>query len=88
MRIQASLVHGTNLVVLQVFAGYSHEAIIPTLPTDYDDAAAFYRRRREGETIRKLRLSHRLRRHKLAFPFFTTTRTSVLARYTELLIDL
>ncbi len=30
-------------------------AIIPTLPTDYDDAAALYRRcRREGETVRKL----------------------------------
>lgn len=30
-------------------------AIIPTLSTDYDDAAALYRRcRREGETVRKL----------------------------------
>ena len=30
-------------------------AIIPTLSTDYDDAATLYRRcRREGETVRKL----------------------------------
>ena len=30
-------------------------AVIPTRPTDYDNAAALYRRcRREGETVRKL----------------------------------
>ena len=30
-------------------------AVIPTQPTDYDDAAALYRRcRRQGETVRKL----------------------------------
>lgn len=30
-------------------------AVIPTLPADYDDAAALYRRcRRQGETVRRL----------------------------------
>lgn len=57
-----------DAVRMEVLAGARDEAhlsslrrllaratVVPTRPTDYDDAAALYRRcRREGETVRKL----------------------------------
>ena len=107
IRVDVLLAHDIvicDAVRMEVFAGARDEshlqslrrllarvAIIPTLPTDYDDAAAFYRRcRREGETIRKLidcliasvaiRAGVPILHNDADF--------NVLARYTELLIDL
>lgn len=65
-------------------------SILPTLPTDYEDAAALYRTcRRSGETVRKLIdcliAAHALRMH---LPLLhTDTDFDVLARHTRLVID-
>ena len=71
IRVDVLLAHEIAIcdaVRMEVFAGARDEShlqslrrmlaragTIPTLPTDYDDAAVLYRRcRKEGETVRKL----------------------------------
>ena len=73
-----------------IYSTLERATIIPTLPTDYDDAATLYRHcRRQGETVRKLidcliaavaiRVGIALLHNDRDF--------DVLARYTELQID-
>ena len=64
-------------------------AVLSTLPTDYEDAAALYRAcRRGGETVRKLIdcliAAHGLRTH---LPLLhADTDFDILARHTELVV--
>jgi predicted nucleic acid-binding protein len=63
---------------------------LPTLPTDYENAAALYRTcRRRGETVRKLIdcliAAHAIRMHLAVL--HADTDFNVLARHTELVID-
>jgi predicted nucleic acid-binding protein len=65
-------------------------SVLPTLPTDYEDAAALYRTcRRRGETVRKLIdcliAAHAIRTH-LAL-LHADTDFDVLARHAGLVVD-
>ncbi len=65
-------------------------SVVPTLPTDYEDAAALYRAcRRRGETVRKLIdcliAAHAIRTHLTLL--HADSDFDVIARHTGLVVD-